>query len=161
MITHPFIDLSLLILLIALLIMVIVRLRNKTLALWNEVTRLELTFHKKLFESLHLFLSHKNQFEHHAHYHYYDILSKYKDESAKALSLADRQDIFKALQALYLCIDEGSHPAQITLKNQFDELQSCRLKYNSKVLYYNHFIQSFPMNLLAKRMHFDVKKYFG
>lgn len=161
MITHPLIDFSILILLIAIVVIVIVRLRNKTLVLWNEVTRLEMVFHKKLFESLHVFLTHQKYFEHHDHYHYYEILNKYKDETAKELTLAERQNIFKALQGLYLCIDETSHPAQITLKNQFDDLQTCRLKYNSKVLYYNDFIQAFPMRLLTRKMHLELKDYFG
>lgn len=161
MITHPLIDLSILLLLIIIVIIVIVRLRNKTLTLWNEVTRLEVIFHKKLFESLQVFLSHQKHFEHHDHYHYYDILNKYKGETFKELTLTERQNVFKALQGLYICIDETSHPAQITLKNQFDELQTCRLKYNSKVLYYNDFVQSFPMNILAHKMHFELKDYFG
>ncbi len=161
MIINYILDAIILILILVMIVFTIVRLRNKTLTLWNEVSRLELTFHKKLFETVQVFLTHKKYFEHHDHGKHYQLLHKYETEMPKELALSERQEIFKALQSLYLCIDETSHPAQLTLKNQFDELQSCRLRFNSKVIYYNDFIQSFPMRLLARHMHFEPKEYFG
>ncbi len=158
---NPVMDAIIMASIIITLIFVLIRLRNKTLALWNEVMRLELTFHNKLIESLHVFLNHADQFAHHDHDGNFDILEQYKSQEIRALTLKDRQTIYKAIHTLFLCIDETSNPSQQTLKTQYEALQQCRLRYNSKVLYYNQFIGKFPMRLMALKMRFKHKEYFG
>ncbi len=161
MIINYILDSIIFILLILIIVVVIVRLRNKLLTLWSEVSRLELTFHNKLFETLHIYLSHQTLLEKTVDSKQLAVLKQYESDHVKELTLTERQTIFKSLQSLYLEIDTLEHPALITLQKQFDELQSCRLKYNSKVIYYNHFIVIFPVRLLARRMHVSPKEYFG
>ncbi len=158
---NPLMDALIVVLILIILVVVVLRLRNKTLMIWNEVTKLEVTFHTKLFESLHVFLAHQATFEHHDHDNVFKALSSYKEQEIRALTLRERQYIFKSLQTLYLCLDETSSPTQKTLKHQFEALQKCRLKFNSKVLYYNQFIGKFPMRMLAGKMQFKEKEYFG
>lgn len=161
MIINYLLDILILITLVVIMVVVIVRLRNKLLVLWNQVSRLELIFHNKLFETLHIYLSHQTLIEKKLDSKHIANLKSYADESLKGLSLEERQSIFKSLQSLYLEIDALEHPALFTLQKQFDELQASRLKYNSKVIFYNHYIVSFPVRILARRMHLNAKEYFG
>jgi len=154
-------DLIILLILALIIFLVIIKLRRKMLTLWQEVSRLELIFHHKLFEILKVYLAHENVLTQYNEQSSIEVLKQYKKPKLRTLALKDRQSIFKALQTLYVAIDVESHPATLTLKHGFESLQSCRLKYNSKVLYYNQYINVFPTKFLAKRMNFEEKEYFG
>ncbi len=135
--------------------------RNKMLKLWGEVSRLELDFHKSLFETADAFSQHADLFDHFDHLEYLKDLTKEGSPKIRTLSLEERRAVYKALQTLYVSMDDDEQETHLTLKKQFEDLQSRRLIYNSKVLYYNHFIQSFPMRYLRKKMGFEEKDYFG
>jgi len=161
MLQHPLIDLVIILILLTLLLLVVLRVRNRMLRLWQEVSRLELEFHHRLFDTVKLFLDHKEDLIHHDHGNHYKTLEQYKEGTYRSLSLNERQAIHDALQNLHLCVDRTAHPTQVLLDKQFKDLQNIRRKYNSKVLHYNDFINSFPMRILSKRMHFKEKEYFG
>jgi len=131
------------------------------LTLWQEVSRLELIFHQQLFEILKLYLAHEHVISNYDKETELNTLKRYKNPKLRTLKLEERQAIFKAIQSIYVSLDPETHPATITLKEGFEIVQNCRLRYNSKVLYYNHFIHVFPTKILAKRMNFLDKEYFG
>ncbi len=139
----------------------ILKTRSVVLKLWNQTSKLEIQFYRKLVETIQIYIAHE------------DILIQFADsktiERVKACehtdlrkaNLTQRQDIFKALQTLYVKTDMGNHPAKLTLCQSFEMLQKNRLEFNSKVLYYNQIISGFPVSYLAKKMGLKEKQYFG
>jgi len=154
-------DILIVVLIVGSIVFYIVNRRNKMLKLWSEVSRLELAFHKSLFETAYDFSQHADLFDHFDDLEYQRDLTKDTSSKIRNLSLEERRAVYKALQTLYVSMDEDTLASQTALKKQFEDLQTTRLQYNSKVLYYNHFIHSFPMRYLRKKMGFEDKEYFG
>ncbi len=154
-------DIIIILVLAGIVVFVIINRRNRMFRLWQDVSRHEVAFHKKLFDTARSFAHHAETFDIFVDL---DTMRKFTDGDAdekKILGLEERQALFQALQTLYVGLDEENNKHHADLKEKFEELQTLRLRYNSKVLYYNRFIMMFPMRLFARRMGFEEKDYFG
>ncbi len=154
-------DIIIILVLAGIVVFVIINRRNRMFKLWQEVSRHEVAFHRKLFDTARSFAHHAETFD---IFEDLGIMKEFTEDGAaekKTLGLEERQALFKALQTLYVSLDEENIKHHADLKERFEELQNLRLKYNSKVLYYNRFIMMFPMRLFARRMGFEEKEYFG
>lgn len=150
-----------LLIIVALIVIAIFVLRNKLYKLWHEVSRLELIFHKNLIETFHIYQNHNDLLKAIPVYKSLQAFEPKKHKKFRQLKLADRQKLFKNLQKIYAEIYTIEDAKYRPLKKQFETLQECRLKYNSKVLLYNQRIHTFPLKIIAKRMNFFPKEYFG
>lgn len=150
-----------LLIIIALIIVAIFVLRGKLFKLWHQVSRLELIFHKNLIETFHMYQKNSTLLESIPVYKSLQAFTPKNNKKFRQLKLADRQKLFKNLQKIYAEIYTLEDDTYKPLKKQFETLQECRLKYNSKVLLYNQRIHTFPLKIIAKRMNFFPKEYFG
>ncbi|GEM_PF-561203 len=155
---EPFIILAVV---IGLIVFLVINRRNRMLKLWQDVSRHELLFHKQLFETAHAYVERSDLFEQIENHDTLLKVSGFEEDNLRTLTLEERQAVFKSLQMLYVSMDEETIQSAPELKKKFEDLQNLRLKYNSKVLYYNHFILAFPMRILSKRIGFEEKEYFG
>jgi len=158
---EPWIDILVIVLLLIAGLVLLLNRRNRMLKLWSEVARLELNFHKALFETASAYAKNASLFSHYDDYDYLNRIDRVTKSSFRTLSLEERQAVFKALKTLYVSLEESDEEAAPELKRRFETLQTLRLKYNSKILQYNHFIRAFPMRLIAGRIGFEEKTYFG
>ena len=154
-------DLFLVILFVVGMIGVGFYIRNHLLHVWQEVSRLELTFHKQLFETLTRFKEDKVLLKSYACYQFIQNFNYDAQTKLRHLELNERQNLFKSLQKVYGEIYKVQDSDLYPIKKQFETLQNCRLKYNSKVLLYNQKIHTFPVKFFAKRMRFVEKEYFA
>ncbi len=136
-------------------------LRNHLLSMWQEVSRLEISFNAKLFETLKVYQGYTDTFKTHPAMHLLEAFQKDKALKFRHCSLEERKKLFKAMQKIYGEIYQDKELKYDTLKVHFEALQMQRLKYNSKVLVYNHKIHTFPVKIFAKKMQFLPKDYFG
>ena len=136
-------------------------IRNKLFTIWQQVSRLEITFHAKLFETVKLYQEQSHILEQCLSFKFIESFKTADSKRLRHHTLSDRQKLFKAMQKMYGEIYQNEELNYEPLKRQFESLQQCRLKYNSKVILYNQKIHTFPTKIFAKRMRFLPKDYFG
>jgi len=154
-------DIIIILVLVGIVVFVVINRRNRMFKLWQDVSRHEVAFHRNLFDTARAFAHHAETLDIFADL---EIMQEFTDgdkDERKSLGLEERQALFKALQTLYVSLDEENVKPHAELREKFEALQTLRLRYNSKVLYYNRFIMMFPMRLFARRMGFEEKEYFG
>ncbi len=154
-------DIIIILVLVGIVVFVVINRRNRMFKLWQDVSRHEVAFHRNLFDTARAFAHHAETLD---IFQDLEIMQEFTDgdkDERKSLGLEERQALFKALQTLYVSLDEENVKPHAELREKFEALQTLRLRYNSKVLYYNRFIMMFPMRLFARRMGFEEKEYFG
>lgn len=154
-------DLLIVIFILLLIGLYILRLRQKLLALWKEVSIKDVIFHKLLLETTIIFHEGDLHIETTENKKYLRRLSKYKRKKMRYLMLSERRNIFLILNNIYGEFEEIDDIALKPAKEKFDELQKARRIYNSKVLIYNQRISLFPSRFLAMKMNMHVIEYFG
>ena len=161
MITNIWLDFVLILLFIILLALAVFLIRRKLFKLWTKASRLEVSFHNSMKDCLRLFLRYEKTIRPFDPGGHLERLKMYEAISLRTLPLEERQRIHRAIETLFVSLDETELTGYPTLKNMFDSLQSNRLRYNSCVLYYNHLVMVFPIRYFANRFGFRTKEYFG
>lgn len=156
-----FLDILIFLIFAAIIVIGIIRLRKRLLKLWTEVSQHEVSFYKRLEETLELFYRNREIISNEDNNDFIRKISRYKRKKLRSLLLRERQDLFSAIHIIFNEIEELEEEQFKVLKEKFNELQKERRIYNSKVLIYNQTISVFPTRYLALRMNLELKEYFG
>ena len=135
--------------------------RSHILKLWNQTSKLEIQFYRKLTETIQMYIAHESILLQFTDAKPMQVVKANEKTDLRKADLTHRQEVFKALQTLYVKADMSNHPSKLTLCQTFELLQKQRLNFNSKVLYYNQIISGFPVSYLAKKIGLKEKQYFG
>ncbi len=156
-----FLDILIFLIFAAIIVIGIIRLRKRLLQLWTEVSQHEVSFYKRLEETLELFYKNREIISSEDNNDFIRKISRYKRKKLRSLLLRERQDLFSAIHIIYNEIEDLDEEQYKPLKEKFNQLQKERRIYNSKVLIYNQTISVFPTRYLALRMNLELKEYFG
>lgn len=154
-------DLIAILVIVLIFVIIILRTRVSLLRLWKEVSVKEVIFHKLLFETGLLYYENKELFAEFDTELIFRKVKRYRKKRLRQLLLKERQDLFLAINSLFLEIEDKEEENYLGLKRKFKELQKARRLYNSKVLLYNQTISVFPTRFLAIKLNLKIKEYFG